>query len=363
MAELNSFNNLGRKKGYIENPVMNLLSHLFESKVELSKADIEVMQKRIIEKYEPSKIVSEVFTAKESQDAFIEGLCELNTLERKVDLGGRTLRNHARCLVDDFSKRIVENARDLKGNAAAVTVLGPLIDILINYDENRLSKPDLDFFIWDSNPEELKEIFENKGFKVTIQRRASRGICVVEIHGENGMATFVDGEESSQTKDGWPMFAFKAAFKNEEEPFFELNISSARLYVYPLAVMGIDDLDPLDPRRFAIVGRALLWAVTASVVREDGYTQRLRPPYQNMFHIFANTVFHFPELLKRIEENPDEEFKYRSGIRDLALALRVILLMRNSYGDGFNDQMQNFFKVVGYSWYYGKVLFYDTKEG
>jgi hypothetical protein len=337
----------------------------------LTDKDVEIVLERIIENYDAVTVVSEVFTDVNSQAAFIEGLQELCPVQEGIPedqqivlkVGGSRIRELQECVKVDFSRDVRKDAENLEQDPHLRRVFKPLIPILKNYPEERMTKPDLDFFIWNSNADEIMRVFSEKGFKVS-KHTATGDVWVIEIRGENGSTTFVDANMSFQTGDGWPMFGFKATFKSEPEPSFDLDISAARLHVYPLALPGIHVLEPLDPKRVAVVGRALLWAVTALVKSRDQDPdsgkvryERVRPPAGGLVLPYYDTVHLFPLLLNLIEQGVYEEVQYRSGLRDMALFLRLIAGFDSEYAFlpyGFSLEMGKFLMSMKSEWYHGR---------
>lgn len=325
---------------------------------EISDAEMEIVQTRIIKQFSAKRVVEEVFATDESQKNFIDALLELSQHGVEIKVGGRSLRLLMGCKVVDFAKDIARDADRL--SFTDPLRLGPLVDILKRYPTQRMLQNDLDFFIDGASEELVEKIFKDKGFSVSIHQ-ASGGIWVVEIKGENGVSTFVDSKLSWQTGDLWPMFAFKATF-NSKNKEFEVNISKARLDLYPLEIpliLGIKD--PLDPKRVAAIARALLWAVTA----KNSSGQFLNPPYFSTRQFICETVYYFPRLLNLIKDNPELEVNYRSALRDMAIALRLIVLsdwtgVNESYA--FNTNMIKFFENVSANWTGGLLHFNKQTE-
>jgi hypothetical protein len=107
--------------------------------------------------------------------------------------------------------------------------------------------------------------------------------------------------------------------------------------------------DQLDPVQYAAIARALLWSVT--VLTPGGATPGIvSPPVKKMF---ADAVAQTGPLIRDIERNPEKEILYRSSLRDISIALRIILL--NDAGYLTSDQdMQRFFEAITRAWNFGK---------
>ncbi len=288
----------------------------------ISDRELARAAERITADYAAEEVIEQVFTNETDRSAFVEALQELSQNGCDIKVGGRRLRELTECTTTDLAPEIVGDAWFIDTNLYIHDKLrlGPLVDILMKYPQERMMQPDLDFFIWNANPEQIINTFQTKGFKASIHE-ATGGVMVIDIEGQNGIASFVNGETSWQTGEAWPMLGFLAKF-DPQNASFKLDIGYGRLYIYPLEIPGIDRKDPINPQRVAAIGRALLWSLTTSTPR--GRVPEI--PLELSQHYFFETVGELPSLLRQIIKNPELESTYRSGIRDLALALRIIVL-------------------------------------
>src|SRR5258708_3085938 len=118
---------------------------------------IEIAAERITAEYEAEKVVAQVFTTETSRKKFINVISELARRGALIKVGGRRLRELVGCKIYDFSNEIIQDSGFLEDDPFHRIRLGPLIEILGKYPEARMNKPDLDFFIWNANPEEVIE--------------------------------------------------------------------------------------------------------------------------------------------------------------------------------------------------------------
>lgn len=209
------------------------------------------------------------------------------------------------------------------------------------------------------------KVFKGKGFNVS-EHQATGGIWIVEEKGENGVATFVDFKLSWQTGDQWALLGMLADFiADSKNPHISINIGNARLEC-PLEIPVINP-DPLYPQRVAAIARALLWAVTV----KDPNGNFLNPPFYWTQDRFCETVTAFAELLEEIRTCTDPAIKsqlmmtYKGPIRDMAIALRLIVLsdwtgVDESYA--FNTKMIKFFENVSAHWTGGLLHFNRQAE-
>ncbi|MBL8015251.1 MAG: hypothetical protein JNK26_03635 [Candidatus Doudnabacteria bacterium] len=310
----------------------------------LTAKDMARIDEKIEARYDAAEVVSQVFVNESSQKRFVEALCRLGQMGAKIKVGGRRLREMVGCGTMDF-------ARDIRSYAESLIYDRPgdwlrlgslLVKFLEKYPEERMQKPDLDFFVWNSSPEIITEVFTSLGFVASLHE-ASGEVKVVNIEGENGIATFV-GEDSWQTGDDWPKFGIKADFNPASVPTFDLAVRWVSLYRYQVEIPNVYPNNPKEPKRVAAVGRALLWLVTAT----DPDKKILKVPFPASQEYFIRTIEAIPSLLREIEVNPKLEKLYRSGLRDMAIALSIIVLTDWSYSNEIDRK--NFFAELSARW-------------
>lgn len=325
---------------------------------EITEAQLARVSERITAYYPAEGLVSNVFES-ESQRRFVAALVKLVQTGAEVKVGGRRLRELIGCKVMDFAPYVVGDINHSLTPHELIRI-GRLAKVLQRYPLDRMVKPDLDLFFWNASAEQVVQIFKEYGFQATITEATGK-VEVVNITGEKGAVTLVNGAESWQVGDYWPMYAATAEFSVEDEPHFDLNIGWGRMYLYPLVAPLIDN-DPLNPKRLAYMGRALLWLVTNT----DPAGKRLRVPDNHYTQTkFYETVSNFINILELSEQNPSLEPDYRSGIRDMALALRVIILNDwNEIGHqfGFDESHCEFFNNITAYWT-GACLEKDAPKG
>lgn len=320
--------------------------------------DNELIQSmdRITKQYGLSDFISEAFPEVEEQASFVEALKELNDDGAAFKVGGRRLREMLGFKTDDFAKDIRFDGQILAQDPIKTIRLREIIKILKKYPEERMVKPDLDFFTSNIEPEKIFEVFAKRGFNVKINK-ASGNVTVVTIEGDKGMATFIDENQTWQIGDQWPMFGFTAKLKLvDANPVVDLNVGYGRLYLYPLEIPARDKSDPLDPVRFAAVSRALLWALT--VRGPDG--DRLRLPFPKSDKYYLDTVSQVQQLLDKIRENPELEIMYRGGLRDMAIVIRMCELTDwHELMEHYNYPIERgeFFEHIAAAWFYSRTRY------
>lgn len=320
--------------------------------------DNELIQSmdRITKQYSLSDFISEAFPEVEEQKSFVAALSELSETGAEFKVGGRRLREMLGFKTDDFAKDIRFDGQMLAQDPIKTIRLREIIKILKKYPEERMVKPDLDFFTSNIEPEKTSEVFSKHGFNVKLNR-ASGNVTVVTIEGDKGMATFIDENETWQIGDQWPMFGFTAKLKLADvNPIVDLNIGYGRLYLYPLEIPGRYKSDPLDPVRFAAVSRTLLWALTVS----DPYGNRLRLPFPKSDKYYLDTVSQVQQLLDKIRENPELEIMYRGGLRDMAIVIRMCELTdwyELMEYHNYPTQRGSFFQNIAAAWFYSRTRY------
>ena len=270
--------------------------------------------KRIEETFDMGQVIGHVFNTESSLQNFTSCLRNINP-NGGLLFGGRELRKRLGCEVTDFAPFVIQDAEDL--DPFQCIRLGPLRGSLLVFPQKRMEKIDLDFFTDGQTPESLFEEFTRYGFKTNLNQ-ATGGVSVIDVQGENGSATFIDKHDSWQTGARWPLFGFTAPVRPDASAV-DLSISALRM-ICPLQIPDIGK-NPIDPNLVAAIARGLLWAASAT----DPSGKALRLPTEQLTEYFA-TVEQFSRLFEDVTNNPELESQYRSGIRDMALALRVILL-------------------------------------
>lgn len=314
----------------------------------VTTAQAEDALERIVRRYNAKEIVSEVLPNEKDQTLFIEGLCELSEVEgSQILLGGRRIREAIGFTVIDYAKYVASDAHLINTDPYAHNRirLGPLLDIQARYDKDRLEKPDLDFFVKNLHPQLIIDTFQSKGFDVTMQTASGRA-QVVEIRSKNGLITFINHYDSWQTTENWPMLGFKAKFENGHTPVFHLDIAKGRVYLYPLEIPGVNSMALDDPLRLTTLGRVLLWLLTV----KDPNGNWLTAPGVYTQKAFVESIEILPDLLNRIEENPELEIQYRSALRDLALGLRIVLLNDWHERLDYTSEIKDFLKRLDAAW-------------
>lgn len=302
--------------------------------------------KRIQQSFSPSLVVQEVFPTESNQHSFVNCLGELKG--GVIRVGGRRLRELIGC-------KVFNMAGDIKTDPEFLDIhqsirLGPILSELSKYPEERMTKPDLDFFVDGLEPAEIADTFNQNGFAAKIND-CTGGVQNVSIEGEEGEATFINSAQSWQTGTSWPMYGFTAPLDTNTNEF-KLDISAMRLFLHPLHIPEMNP-NPMDPQRVSAMARALLWSVTSS----DSNGMPLRAPLEQLKD-YTKTVEGFYKLLSDVKKNPELEKYYRSGIRDMSVALRIILL--NDW-DQMNTKSQivsqraEFFNQITSAWYIGKL--------
>lgn len=316
---------------------------------ELTDAEVVKAFTRIEQNLSPQEVVSEAFPDPREQVNFCQGLSALAAEGALIHLGGRRLREQLGCRAIDVAEDVVWDAYNALSDHQMLR-LKSLVRILRNYPTERMVKPDLDFFYWKVPSQQVLRTFKQEGFKVS-QSLASGNVAAINVKGTSGVATFVDGFHSWQTGEGWPMYGAMAKYENAPEPNFRVDIGYGRLYLYPLEIPSLAK-DPLEPQRFAAIARALLWACTATPPG-GGY---LAVPFEHSQSLFAQTVSHFAGLIRSCQQNPTLEDQYRSGIRDMALALRIIILTdwdQMAKENQISTAHASFFGRIGTAWWPG----------
>jgi hypothetical protein len=295
-------------------------------------------------------IINQVFPEEGESRRFIAAITELHESGAKIKVGGRRLREAIGCSVNDFASYVVSDARYLLDVHQGLR-LGLLGKYLWNFDEERMVKPDLDLFFWNVPPERMEQVFREHGFDVSFGN-ATGGVKVMGVVGSQGKATLTDGMKSWQTGNAWPRYGVMADFVSSPTPSFIWEEEYDRLSYDALNIPEIS-LDPTDPQRVAAVARALLWSISANDISGD----RLPVPSYQTERAMIETVREVYTLIKKIDKNPEElEGLYRGSLRDLALAMRVILLSNweevSSYG-GAAAVYARFFKKIDAAWRQG----------
>ena len=301
---------------------------------------------RIQAQFGLTEVIGQVFTSPDSQQRFTESLDLITQNTESVKIGGRRIRELIGCKVMDFSGDVISDAKDLDIHQALR--LGPLGKPLLTYPASK-GLPDLDFFVKGLPPEEICRTLGASGFETRLSQ-STGGVAVVHASGEGGITTFIDADQSWQTGGKWPLYGIMAEVEQGSHSV-NLDVWAPRMYSFPLQIPEMSK-DPLDPQRVAAIGRALLWADTST----DPHGKPLHLPDEQLKE-YSETVKNFPELFRLIQENPKLERLYRSGIRDMALALRLILLtdwydLKENYG--LAPDRADFFNFIGGAWYSGK---------
>ncbi len=310
--------------------------------------DIEIQHDlRIVAEIEPELLLNDVFPIAADQKKFLEVLKELN-IDSRLQIGGRTLRRVLGFTGYDFSREVVKDAKRLRVHDNIR--LASLVDILKLYPEERMSMPDLDFFIWGEQANEIVDVLKNNGFDPQLHE-ATGSVKVVTIETNNGIVSFVNGQDSWQTRNPWPKYATLAKFVTSPEPHFKVDVSKDELVSNPLELHGINDTDKLDPHRLAAIGRSLLWMVTEQTPHKKELSL---PSVTTRNAIFESMLYLYP-LVEKLENNPEFKVFYRGAIRDMSLALRVILVSDWSAmaKEGYPADRTAFFMDIAWAWRHG----------
>lgn len=309
---------------------------------------------RIIADVTAYEAVSGVFTDPQQRAAFVRGLVSLGD---GVSLGGRTLREKLLgCTTFDFASTVQLNALDVAGQLNPDTVRTYwTLSNLAKFPTERMVRDDLDFTLGDQEIEAVSRVFSPLGFN-TKTIRADNGVRIVEVNGDNGVATFALESESWHTRPPWPKIGTIHAplVVDGEQPSFHLDTGWGSLYCYPFVCpgMGLGELrNPMHPRNVAAAGRALLGTFTIAAPDPDenvggrqGLNYKMLPlPVDR--NALCEVVAKFVLLVEKIRLGELREDVYRSGIRDLSLALFEITLKWEGWdaarGDNFYSQIHS----------------------
>lgn len=293
---------------------------------ELERAATEFVDRKL----DAKTIVSSVFPRKNDCTVFLDRLRSLaETPGCTVSLNGRALREAIGFTTYDYSKSIQSEAIIIQQSGDRVDpkahLLRPLLPALLK-NTDRFTRPDLDFTVTGQSLDIVVETFQDSKFKVN-DDQAFNGVRVVEVLGENGVASFVDPDQSWYSQLPAPkILTISAPLETDpkQESYFHLHTRWGNLYLYPLACpgLGMNDLsDPTSPKSMAATARALMLAATVS-----GPDQKpLRIPMTGFRGAIYDAVEEFVPILKKIGKGELEENPYRSAIRSMSLALLLIV--------------------------------------
>ena len=134
------------------------------------------------------------------------------------------------------------------------------------------------------------------------------------------------------------------------------------MYIYPLEpeMMSVRHIDPLNPHWLACVGRSLLWSLTVSTNKG-----RLPVPLPETQSLMCQTVNSLCPLITDINAYPEKNVLYRGGLRDLAVALRIIVLSDwTEMGRlGTPRETVDFYNSISAAWTSGLFANLGTKFG
>lgn len=154
-----------------------------------------------------------------------------------IEAGGRVLRAQLGCRVLDFTDVVRCDAADLYG--PGVVRIGSLIAHLRDFPADRMTRPDLDFFVKGVPLETVDESLRSQSVHTTTHTATGR-VQVLEANGSEGSATFVKHEDSFQAQPPWPMYGFQSPVVLDENaiPAIDVDILEARMFQYPLEMRG-----------------------------------------------------------------------------------------------------------------------------
>ncbi|MEK9196451.1 MAG: hypothetical protein AAB914_03725, partial [Patescibacteria group bacterium] len=156
---------------------------------ELERAATEFVDRKL----DAKAIVSSVFPMINDCTAFLDRLRSLAaTPGCTVSLNGRALREAIGFQTYDYFESIKREAIIIQQSEDRVDpkayLLRPLLPALLK-NTDRFAKPDLDFTVTGGKIDTVKDTFNCLGFQVT-DAHAFNGVRVVEVLGENGVASF-----------------------------------------------------------------------------------------------------------------------------------------------------------------------------
>lgn len=323
--------------------------------------DLEKATQRIVREFAVDEVVAEIVNDSTESSKFISALQDISKLG-EIKVGGRRIRSLLGCKTIDVASDVVNDAYAL--DPIQNLRLGPLVQILKEFPEERMSNPDLDFFTQGVPLSQIRDTFAKLDFNVKLNI-ASGGVEIVEVKSSKGSATFIDANQSWQTRPPWPMYSVLATLDPQQPNKFKLDVGHGRLYEYPLEFSGSERVtkDPIDPKRFAAVGRVLLWSVTSTT--PDG--GRLPIPCDESRGVIYETVANLFTVLYAIKLDPSLKKVYSSGIRDMALALRIIELTDweelSRISKNFSQEEKDFMHQISANWWIGKGMLKEKVEG
>lgn len=274
---------------------------------------------RITETFSDAQVLGRVFS--DEQVLAVNGLFRNISAGGTVKAGGRIIRELLGCKTIDVAGHVAEDATNAL-DAIDIAWIKPIIPILKAYPDEQKSKPDADFFAWNVDLLKVEQLANIYGLK-THKMVGTGNVDIVEIMGEHGSATIIDGNKSWQTQEWWPRYAVKAPLVVDgDEMIYKVNCAWDSMYTYPLEIPGIARFEMLDPRRVVVVGRSLLWQALST----DPQGHELKEPSLNTQREVVKTVGGFVKLLETIAAEPPLLKVYASGIRDMSLAMRMIVL-------------------------------------
>lgn len=322
--------------------------------------DLEKATQRITREFDVDEVVAEIVDDSTESNTFISALQDISKLG-EIKVGGRRIRSLLGCTTIDVASDVVNDAYAL--DPIQNLRLGPLVQILKEFPEERMANPDLDFFTHSVPLSQIKDTFAKLGFNVKLNI-ASGGVEIVEVKSSKGSATFIDVEQSWQTQPPWPMYSVLATLDPQQPNKFKLDVGHGRLYEYPLEFSGSERVtkDAIDPKRFAAVGRVLLWSVTSTTPNGN----RLPIPCDESRRVIYETVANLFTVLYAIKLDPSLKKVYSSGVRDMALALRIIELTDwdelSRISMNFTYEEKTFMQRVSTSWWIGKGILTEKVE-
>ncbi len=302
-----------------------LISTTYESQpyppASTSGADFPDYQaEQMAETFKPSDLIAGVFTTEEERTAFIGALTTIKEYGGSIKVGGRTLREAMGCTTIDYTKGISSE----QYTEEQKKLLGPLVEMLQQYPEERMLRQDLDLYFEGMNLETIRDILEENRICAEI-KTATGDVKILVVKGSGGEATFIHNSDSWQvtTEAVWPKMSIKADFEINPEPQFRLNSNYGSLFLYPLFSTISEMSGPIEPKRFSTISRILLWFLT--VKDPDG--NWLKPPDIHTQNLITQSVFHGYKRFRELS-NPEDpsSINYRGSLRDFALAMRILLL-------------------------------------